>query len=214
MNTEQRDEALTLGVLAAVEDASDLTQRGLADRLDVALGLAHSYLRRCVRKGLVKIKTAPANRYAYYLTPKGFAEKSRLTARYLSYSLGFYRTAAESYADLCRLAEARAWRRVLLCGLSELAEIASLKARELELEIVGSFEPGATVTRFIAAPVWPAMRAVPACEVALLTALQHAPEVYAAAVERFGPERVLVPHLLAPSLRSRPAAGAARGARS
>jgi len=28
----------------------------------------------------MKIKQAPANRYVYYLTPKGFAEKSRLTA--------------------------------------------------------------------------------------------------------------------------------------
>ena len=60
-----------------------MTQRHLADRLGVALGLANSYLRRCARKGLIKITQAPDNRYLYYLTPQGFTEKTRLTARYL-----------------------------------------------------------------------------------------------------------------------------------
>ena len=91
--TPDREQALTLELLAAIESRSDVTQRHLAARLDVALGLANSYLRRCVRKGLVKITQAPANRYLYYLTPQGFAEKSRLTAHYLSVSFDFYRHA-------------------------------------------------------------------------------------------------------------------------
>ena len=90
-----REEALTLEILQAIEARSDVTQRHLADRMGVALGLMNSYLRRCVRKGLVKINQAPANRYLYYLTPKAFAEKSRLTAEYFAYSFSFYRTASE-----------------------------------------------------------------------------------------------------------------------
>ncbi len=79
--THDREEALTLALLDAIEARSDLTQRHLADRLGVALGLANSYLKRCVRKGWVKITQTPINRYLYYLTlmPQGFSETSRLT---------------------------------------------------------------------------------------------------------------------------------------
>ena len=97
MNVKEDKEArLTLELLNAIDGRSDMSQRFLARNMGVALGLANSYVKRCVRKGYVKIKEAPANRYLYYLTPIGFAEKSRLTARYLSNSLDFYRHAAES----------------------------------------------------------------------------------------------------------------------
>jgi DNA-binding MarR family transcriptional regulator len=86
MNSKGKENSMTLELLEAIEEKSDVTQRRLARELGVALGLANSYLKRCERKGLVKIHKAPANRYLYYLTPKGFAEKSRLTAEYLSAS--------------------------------------------------------------------------------------------------------------------------------
>ena len=100
VNMRQREEPLTLEILEAIEESSDVTQRHLARRLGVALGLANSYLKRCVRKGLIKVQQAPANRYLYYLTPKGFAEKSRLTAEYLRVSLSFYRRASDSLAAI------------------------------------------------------------------------------------------------------------------
>src|SRR3546814_4310673 len=56
-------------------------------------------LKRCAAKGLVKIQNAPARRYAYYLTPKGFAEKSRLVAEYLETSLHFFRGARSQYEE-------------------------------------------------------------------------------------------------------------------
>ena len=79
---EKKEDNVTLSILEAIENKNDMTQRHLADNLGVALGLANSYLKRCVKKGLVKIHQAPANRYLYYLTPKGFSEKSRLTTQY------------------------------------------------------------------------------------------------------------------------------------
>jgi Mn-dependent DtxR family transcriptional regulator len=74
MNSKGKENSMTLELLEAIEEKSDVTQRRLARELGVALGLANSYLKRCERKGLVKIHKAPANRYLYYLTPKGFAE--------------------------------------------------------------------------------------------------------------------------------------------
>ena len=63
---EKKEDNVTLSILEAIENKNDMTQRHLADNLGVALGLANSYLKRCVKKGLVKIHQAPANRYLYY----------------------------------------------------------------------------------------------------------------------------------------------------
>ena len=65
-----------LELLEAVGQKNDVSQRHLASHMGVALGLANSYLKRCIRKGFIKISEAPANRYLYYLTPTGFAEKA------------------------------------------------------------------------------------------------------------------------------------------
>src|ERR1700687_6063868 len=93
LDTEHENERIVLGLLNSVEHDGDRSQRDIAAELGIALGLVNAYLRRCVKKGLVKVQDAPARRYAYYLTPQGFAEKSRLTVQYLSDSFSFFRRA-------------------------------------------------------------------------------------------------------------------------
>src|SRR5262245_36732247 len=84
---------IILGLLDSVERNAGQSQRRLASELCIALGLVNAYLKRCVKKGLLKVSQAPARRYLYYLTPQGFAEKSQLTVEFLSYSFGFFRKA-------------------------------------------------------------------------------------------------------------------------
>jgi DNA-binding MarR family transcriptional regulator len=71
-----------LGVLDAVERNPSVTQRSVARDLGIALGLVNAYLKRCLNKGLIKIGQVPPRRYAYYLTPRGMSENSRLTPSY------------------------------------------------------------------------------------------------------------------------------------
>src|SRR5712692_11487342 len=104
MNTEHENERIVLGLLSSVENDGEPSQRRIALELGIALGLVNAYLKRCVKKGLVKVGEAPARRYAYYLTPQGFAEKSRLTVEYLSYSFGFFRQAKADCAALLQAA--------------------------------------------------------------------------------------------------------------
>ena len=82
-NSLDHEERIMLNLLDVVEENSAITQRSLAAELGVALGLTNTYLKRCAKKGFIKVQQVPSNRYAYYLTPHGFAEKSRLTAEYL-----------------------------------------------------------------------------------------------------------------------------------
>jgi DNA-binding MarR family transcriptional regulator len=130
------DREIMLGLLASIERDSGVTQRKLAGELGIALGLANSYLRRCVRKGLVKMSQVPLNRYAYYLTPQGFAEKSRLTAEYLTTSFKFFRRARADCTALLSQCRARGLHKVALFGAGDLAEIAVLSAGDSGVEIV------------------------------------------------------------------------------
>ena len=129
---------ITLGLLEAVHADDALTQRSAASQLGIALGLTNAYLKRCIKKGLIKVQQVPPNRYSYYLTPKGFTEKSRLTAEYLSYSFTVFRRARNECADIFGDCAQRSWHRVALCGTGDVAEIATLCAREQpEVEIAG-----------------------------------------------------------------------------
>ena len=133
---ESEKTAIMLGLLSAVERDSELTQRSLSSELGIALGLANAYLKRCVNKGLIKVRQAPLNRYAYYLTPRGFAEKSRLTAEYLSVSFNFFRDAKHQCAALLAGCARDGRRRIALVGGGELAEIMVLSAADTPVEIV------------------------------------------------------------------------------
>lgn len=192
----EREDELVLELLDAIGKNSDVSQRHLARHLGVALGLANSYLRRCIRKGFVKISEAPANRYLYYLTPKGFAEKSRLTAQYLSISFAFYRRASASCGEAFAQCDANGWHQVVLCGVSDLAEIASLRAGQTNVEIAGIYDPHSECARFIGKEVWRDLNHAGPFDACVLTDL-HAPaasyERLTAIVER---SRIVVPDIL------------------
>jgi DNA-binding MarR family transcriptional regulator len=186
-----------LGLLDAVEQERAQSQRLLASELGIALGLVNAYLKRCIKKGLVKVHGAPARRYAYYLTPQGFAEKSRLTVEYLSYSFSFFRQAKTDCSGLFQSAKASGVKKVLLAGQSDLAEIAALCAMEHGIEIVGVVQDGTTKRQFIGLPVFADFEsASKPFDAILITDLITARETCDAAVARFGAERVLVPELL------------------
>jgi len=197
MNTEpNREDALTLEILDVIDRQNDVSQRHLASHLGVALGLANSYLKRCVRKGLVKVSQAPANRYLYYLTPSGFAEKSRLTAQYLSYSLSFYRKAGESCLRVFNHCERNGWQRLLLCGISDLAEIAMLRAMERSISIIGVYDPGSERASFLNRPVWTDFRKTENYDAVMLTALPSPEKLHTELLSHLDSSRLLLPDVL------------------
>jgi DNA-binding MarR family transcriptional regulator len=188
---------IMLGLLDAVEQNRAQSQRLLASELGIALGLVNAYLKRCIKKGLVKVRSAPARRYAYYLTPQGFAEKSRLTVDYLSYSLSFFRQAKTDCSDLFKAASARGVERVLLVGQTDLAEIASLCAMEHGVTIAGVVQKDTAKPEFIGLPVFEDFEAISnAFDAVLITDVLTPQRTYEAAVALLGVDRVLVPDLL------------------
>ncbi|WP_248633136.1 MarR family EPS-associated transcriptional regulator [Cereibacter changlensis] len=81
-------------VLRLLQDNPEMSQRELAERVGISVGAAHYVLNALVEKGLVKIGNFKASenkyRYAYILTPKGIAEKTAITRRFLTRKLEEY----------------------------------------------------------------------------------------------------------------------------
>ena len=196
MNTAEKEDSMTLSILEEIEKNEDVTQRHLASNLGVALGLANSYLKRCARKGFIKIQQAPANRYLYYLTPKGFTEKSRLSAKYLSTSFDFYRKASKSFTSIYRESVGKDWRRLLLCGMSELTEIAYIRAQEFDVELIGIWDPEVIVEKHLGLPVWNALDQVASYDACLVTSLENPGEIFSELLVKNEIERVFVPEIL------------------
>jgi DNA-binding MarR family transcriptional regulator len=196
MNTRNREESLTLEILETIDSQSDVTQRHLANRLGVALGLANSYLKRCVRKGLIKIEQAPANRYLYYLTPGGFREKTRLTAEYLTISFDFYRRASASCNHVFDECVRLQYQSVILCGISELAEIASLRAREKSIKIAGVLDPGVQIKEYLGVPVWTSLDNIKDYDACVLTTIQSPENLLRQLIKWTTSDRILIPDIL------------------
>src|SRR4029453_8278481 len=137
MDVESRRD---LQLLEALEQQSTITQRTLASRLGIALGLTNLYVKRLIRKGYVKCVTASPNRLVYSLTPKGLSRKARLTYEFMKYSLDFYRDARQHLRrSLARAVAER--RRVAIYGTGDAAELVFLLIRDMGLELVAVFGP-------------------------------------------------------------------------
>ncbi|MEK9967836.1 MAG: MarR family transcriptional regulator [Ferrovibrio sp.] len=193
-----QDPATMVALLAAVSDSDQHTQRSLANRLDVALGLANALLKRCVSKGFIKIQNAPARRYAYYLTPKGFAEKSRLVAEYLESSLNFFRHARGQYEALLSELPARGITRIAIVGGGELAEIALLSASSVGITIQAVVAPGRNIPLFHGHPVVSDLAAALSlgAEVVIIADNISPQAIYDRACATLPADRVLAPRLL------------------
>jgi DNA-binding MarR family transcriptional regulator len=134
-------------ILTAISEGTPLTQRDLARRLGVALGLTNLYLKRLATKGFIKIvdfprKPAARKRLQYLLTPKGIGEKTRLTYEHMAYSLSLYRRARQTLRESLGLLPEVGMKRIALYGTGEAAELAYLALKEFGLEPVGVFANG------------------------------------------------------------------------
>lgn len=197
-NDHRTDVRITAGLLAAIERNGAASQRGLANELGIALGLVNAYVKRCTKKGLIKVRTAPARRYAYYVTPKGLAEKSRLTAEYLSHSLSFFRSARQSCSVLLSdLSHVREWRFIAVIGSGDLAEIAILCALEQRLSVVAVVDGSKEKAQLIGVPVVASFASLPSTiDGVVVATLIESQKAYDSAVEMLGSQRVAVPSVL------------------
>jgi predicted transcriptional regulator len=191
------ERVILLGLLDAVE-RGDVTQRGLSRELGIAVGLVNSYVRRCIKKGLIKVQQIPPRRYGYYLTPKGFLEKSQLIASYFVHSFDFFRRARASCEATLLSAAKAGHTRIGLAGSSELAEIAVIVATEIDVQIVAVIDSDLKKSRILGIPVEKEIAAAAKdVDAVMITSIAQPRATYEVAVSALGAKRVYMPSVLA-----------------
>ena len=126
----------TLKILEKAEQDYLPSQRDLAKELDISLGLVNSFVKRLAKKGYFKIKHTPKNRLKYILTPKGVAEKTRLTYAYIQLSYQFYRDARLKLQKIFIDLQTQGVRQIIFYGASDLAEIAYVSLQQTDIELM------------------------------------------------------------------------------
>ena len=190
-NNLDNESEIVLELLNVVHENNDLTQRSMARELGIALGMANTYLKRCVRKGYIKVRQIPSNRYSYYLTPKGFKEKSRLTAEYLSSSFTFFRRAKDQCLESLGYANVRGWHRVALVGVGDLAEIFALCAIEHSVDLVGILDSKTEKPTFAGLNIAPMIADLEPLDALIITDAVNPQETFDNLLESFPSDRIL-----------------------
>ncbi len=138
MNAKNHEDDISYKLLDELDRESMISQRALADRLGIALGLVNTYIKRLCNKGYIKIKWLPRNRIKYIITPQGFTEKSRLAYKYMQYSILFFKDVRNKIEETYSIMIRRGIKRILLWGDGELAEICFISTRGYPLEVIGA----------------------------------------------------------------------------
>ena len=205
MASAERDTRRELEILTAIDDGDALTQRALAERLGVALGLTNLYLKRLVAKGYVKVSRLDKRRLRYLLTPRGLSQRTRLAYEHMAYWASLYRRARRTLRDGLTPFLERGMKRIALFGTGEPAELAYLTLREFGLEPIGVYAKSAGGT-FLGHPVRD-IRDLAGEEVdGIVLAVFERPDALIVELEALGLRReTLVP--LRPPVGSRKSAG-------
>jgi DNA-binding MarR family transcriptional regulator len=139
----------SLQILEEIDNTHSPSQRYLANKLNISLGLANSFIKRLARKGYVKITTIPRNRVKYILTPQGFAEKSRLTYEFVHYSFNLYKEAVKKVRDLLNNLEKKNVKKVVIYGANDLAEITSISLQTMDIKLAGVVDDSKNGRKFL-----------------------------------------------------------------
>lgn len=194
----ESEQEIVLRLLEHVETADAVSQNGFAQQVGIAKGLANAYFNRCLHKGWIKLRQVPKQRFLYYLTPRGFAEKARITAQFLTHSYQFYRDARTSLIALMRDAGAQGHRHLAVLGDGDFAEITLIVSHDASVEVVGFIAPDSARKRLADRPVVSSWSEIEGADGVVLAAIEDASAVF----ERFREEQPTVPIFVPEQLRS------------
>jgi DNA-binding MarR family transcriptional regulator len=136
-----------LSLLQELEKNPIVSQRELSNKFGIALGVTNACLKRMARRGWIRIMSLDHRRIGYFLTPKGFAEKAKLTVHLISWTVQHYSTLKDFIGE--RLLEMRnkGVERIVFYGVSDEMEIAYITIQGVDLELIGIVEDEDKINR-------------------------------------------------------------------
>jgi predicted transcriptional regulator len=145
----------TLEILDEISNNDKVTQREISRKVGIALGLANFYVKRLVQKGYVEVTYLERNRLGYLITPKGIAEKSRLTYSYIQRSYQYVRKVRVRMRDHLIVLAREGVGMVVIYGAGDMAEVAYLALQEAGMKLTAVVDPHRDGRPFLGYTVMP-----------------------------------------------------------
>jgi hypothetical protein len=145
-------------ILDQLEAGRPVSQRSLSGELGIALGLTNLLVRRMMHKGWVQLVRVPPNRYRYFLTPAGLAEKARRSRAYFASTVDFYVQARDRIRQVLDATSAN-WdafggpKDLVFFYAGEIAEIGYVCLHDTDFRLVGVVDPSHAARPFFGIPV-------------------------------------------------------------
>jgi DNA-binding MarR family transcriptional regulator len=126
-----------LRLLQELEKNPITSQRELSNKFGIALGVTNACLKRMARRGWIRIMSLNQRKISYCLTPKGLAEKAKLTLHLISWTVQHYSTLKEIIERIFLEMQRHGIKRIVFYGVSDEMEIAYISLQGVDLELVG-----------------------------------------------------------------------------
>jgi DNA-binding MarR family transcriptional regulator len=123
-------------LLEEIERNPKVSQRELSHKFGIALGVTNACIKRMARRGLIRLKGIPPRRIAYYITPRGFAEKANFALRVFSYNIRHYAEMKKLISKKLLEMQQSGVKRVAFFGVSDEMEIAYVILQGTDMELV------------------------------------------------------------------------------
>ena len=177
-----------LDFLTSLEEGIEVTQQGISNKISVSIGFVNALVKKFVKKGTIKVQQAPYKRFVYYLTPDGFAEKSKLVVEYLTDSLSLFRLIR---TELNKIFLNNKNNSFILYGISEISEIAILSANEIGVEISAVIDPKFKEKKYFNIPVLRKLPKYLEKSKILICSTKNAQEVYFNLIQYYKEETII-----------------------
>ena len=135
-----------LRLLEELEKNPIVSQRDLSHKFGIALGVTNACLKRMARKGLIRIRGFNHRKIGYYLTPKGFAEKAKLTLNLISHIVQHYSELKKIISQRLLKMQGDGLQRIVFYGVSDEMEVAYITLQGVNLKLVGIVEDDEKMT--------------------------------------------------------------------
>jgi len=140
------DKMRDLRLLEELERNPIVSQRELSHKFGIALGVTNACLKRMARKGLIRIRGLNHRKIGYYLTPKGFAEKAKLSFHLISYIVQHYSELKKIISQRLLEMQAEGLQRIVFYGVSDEMEVAYITLQGVNLKLAGIVEDDEKMT--------------------------------------------------------------------
>jgi DNA-binding MarR family transcriptional regulator len=129
-----------LNLLQELERNPIISQRELSHKFGIALGVTNACLKRMARRGWIRMMNQDHRKIGYFLTPKGFAGKAKLTFHLISWTVQHYSTLKDIIGERLLEMQRKGAERIVFYGVSDEMEIALISLQGTNLRLIGIVE--------------------------------------------------------------------------